>query len=113
MTEKTGKQAGILVALGVASVGYSYVCATVPERVRGETSFRVVLGVAYTLGAVVALVALGGRKGELSGRHHFSPPSRMQQLLEQEGVVVENDQVRDFKSLLWDPSAALGDDWEP
>jgi hypothetical protein len=64
MTEKTGKQAGILVALGVASVGYSYVCATVPERVRGETSFRVVLGVAYTLGAVVALVALGGRKGE-------------------------------------------------
>jgi methylated-DNA-protein-cysteine methyltransferase-like protein len=53
------------------------------------------------------------RKGELSGRHHFSPPSRMQQLLEQEGVVVENDQVRDFKSLLWDPSAALGDDWEP
>lgn len=43
------------------------------------------------------------RKGELSGRHHFNPPSRMQELLEQEGVVVEGDRVRDFKKLFWHP----------
>lgn len=52
------------------------------------------------------------RKGELSGRHHFVPPSRMQQLLEREGVSVVNDQVSDFKKHFWDPSAELGDDWE-
>lgn len=43
------------------------------------------------------------RKGELSGRHHFNPPSRMQELLEQEGVVVEDDRVKDFKKLFWHP----------
>lgn len=52
------------------------------------------------------------RKGELSGRHHFTPPSLMQQLLEGEGVRVENDCVADFKQLFWSPQE-LGDDWEP
>ncbi len=52
------------------------------------------------------------RKGELSGRHHFSPPSLMQQLLENEGITVENDCVKDFKARFWHPSE-LGEDWEP
>jgi methylated-DNA-protein-cysteine methyltransferase-like protein len=43
------------------------------------------------------------RKGELSGRHHFQPPSRMQELLEQEGVEIVNDCVKDFKRLFWHP----------
>ena len=51
------------------------------------------------------------RKGELSGRHHFSPPSRMQQLLENEGITVKNDCVVDFKTHFWHP-IELGDDWE-
>jgi methylated-DNA-protein-cysteine methyltransferase-like protein len=53
------------------------------------------------------------RKGELSGRHHFATPTLMQELLESEGVVVENDQVVDFKALLWLPAEGLGMDWEP
>ena len=52
------------------------------------------------------------RKGELSGRHHFTPPSLMQTLLEKEGVIVENDCVKAFKQLFWHP-AELGDEWEP
>ncbi len=47
------------------------------------------------------------RKGELSGRHHFSPPSLMQELLEQEGVAVENDRVCNFDALFWSPSEDL------
>lgn len=47
------------------------------------------------------------RKGELSGRVHFPAPGMMQQLLEQEGIVVENDSVRDFKALLWNPADHL------
>lgn len=43
------------------------------------------------------------RMGELSGRHHFSPPERMQQLLEQEGVTVRDDRVKDFERLFWHP----------
>ena len=47
------------------------------------------------------------RKGELSGRVHFRPPGKMQELLEQEGVVVKNDQVQNFRELLWVPAEHL------
>jgi methylated-DNA-protein-cysteine methyltransferase related protein len=47
------------------------------------------------------------RNGMLTGKHHFETPHQMQELLEKEGVVVENDQVRDFKLLFWDPSIEL------
>lgn len=43
------------------------------------------------------------RNGILTGKHHFATPFLMQELLEQEGVVVENDQVVKFKELFWDP----------
>jgi methylated-DNA-protein-cysteine methyltransferase-like protein len=47
------------------------------------------------------------RQGLLTGKHHFGHPTRMQELLEAEGVVVVNDQVRDFKQLFWDPVVEL------
>lgn len=47
------------------------------------------------------------RNGLLTGKHHFSPPSRMQQLLEKEKVKVRKDQVVDFKEKYWDPSVEL------
>lgn len=47
------------------------------------------------------------RNGMLSGKHHFSPPEKMQQLLEKEGVQVENDTVVDFERLFWDPMIEL------
>ena len=43
------------------------------------------------------------RKGELSGRVHFATPTLMQELLEQEGVEVEDNKVKDFKQLFWHP----------
>ncbi|MCB9046779.1 MAG: MGMT family protein [Chitinophagales bacterium] len=43
------------------------------------------------------------RNGMLSGKHHFSPPERMQQLLEKEGIEVKDDTIADFKTLFWDP----------
>lgn len=45
--------------------------------------------------------------GVLSGKHFFGGPTIMQQLLEDEGVQVENDRVVDFKTLLWDPAVDL------
>lgn len=47
------------------------------------------------------------RNGLLSGRHHFSPPEKMQQLLEKEGVKVKNNQVQDFEEIFWDPFEIL------
>lgn len=41
--------------------------------------------------------------GLLTGKFHFSPPERMQQLLEKEGIVVKEDKIKDFKRVFWDP----------
>ena len=48
------------------------------------------------------------RIGMLSGAAHFSGPNLMQQLLESEGVQVENNQVVDFEKHFWDPLTELG-----
>jgi methylated-DNA-protein-cysteine methyltransferase related protein len=48
------------------------------------------------------------RNGLLTGKHHFGSPTLMQELLENEGIVVKNDQVQHFAQLVWDPSKELG-----
>jgi methylated-DNA-protein-cysteine methyltransferase related protein len=47
------------------------------------------------------------RNGMLSGRHHFPTPDAMEQMLAQDGVAVENDTVKDFEKLFWDPAKEL------
>ena len=47
------------------------------------------------------------RSGLLTGKHHFSPPEQMQQLLEKEGIKVVEDKIVDFDRVFWDPLAEL------
>ena len=47
------------------------------------------------------------RNGLLTGKFHFQPSERMQQLLETEGVMVKDDQITNFNSVFWDPSVEL------
>ena len=47
------------------------------------------------------------RQGFLTGKIHFSSPTEMQELLEAEGILVENDKVKNFTALFWDPAEAL------
>ena len=47
------------------------------------------------------------RNGILTGKHHFRHVNLMQELLKNEGVMVENDQIVDFKKHLWDPNKEL------
>jgi methylated-DNA-protein-cysteine methyltransferase-like protein len=51
------------------------------------------------------------RIGLLTGKHHFADPQQMQQLLEKEGVKVEEDRVMDFGRLFWDPQLEIGNDF--
>jgi len=48
------------------------------------------------------------RNGMLSGKPHFSTPSRMQELLEKENVKVVEDKIVDFEKHFWDPAKELG-----
>jgi methylated-DNA-protein-cysteine methyltransferase-like protein len=45
--------------------------------------------------------------GLLTGKFHFSPPELMQELLEKEGIKVENDKIKNFKKVFWDPLLEL------
>ena len=47
------------------------------------------------------------RNGMLTGKMHFETPDSMQELLELEGIKVENDVVVEFKELFWDPTIEL------
>jgi len=47
------------------------------------------------------------RKGLLSGKHHFEGTNLMQQLLENEGIEVEDNQIIDFEKHFWDPMTEL------
>ena len=47
------------------------------------------------------------RNGLLTGKHHFSNPFRMQELLEKEGIIVMNDQITEFDKHFWDPLKEL------
>jgi len=47
------------------------------------------------------------RNGELTGKIHFPGNNTMQQLLESEGIVVEDNTVVNFNELLWDPTVEL------
>lgn len=47
------------------------------------------------------------RSGLLTGKHHFGSPDIMQQLLESEGIKVENDKIIDFENHFWDPVTEL------
>lgn len=51
------------------------------------------------------------RSGLLTGKIHFGTPTLMQQLLENEGVIIVNDQVKNFSILHWDPSLELQPDF--
>jgi methylated-DNA-protein-cysteine methyltransferase-like protein len=43
------------------------------------------------------------RNGLLTGKHHFGTPTLMQQLLENEGIKIINDQIQDFEKVRWKP----------
>lgn len=47
------------------------------------------------------------RNGMLTGKHHFNPPEKMQELLEKEGIVVKDDIIENFSQVFWDPAKEL------
>ena len=43
------------------------------------------------------------RKGLLTGKHHFEGTQLMQQLLESEGIKIQNNQIVNFEKYYWEP----------
>ncbi len=47
------------------------------------------------------------RNGMLTGKHHFEGTNLMQELLENEGAIIENNRILNFNELFWDPMVEL------
>ena len=47
------------------------------------------------------------RVGLLTGKMHFGTPTQMEELLQQEGIEVVDDQVQNFQQVFWDPATEL------
>lgn len=47
------------------------------------------------------------RNGLLTGKHFFGGENVMQELLESEGLIVDADQIINFKECFWDPNQEL------
>jgi methylated-DNA-protein-cysteine methyltransferase-like protein len=43
------------------------------------------------------------RNGQLSGKNHFATPTLMQELLEKEGIRIQNETIINFSQHFWDP----------
>ena len=75
-----------------------------------KSSSRVVgyaMNAAHTQTEYVPAHRVLNRNGQLTGKHHFSTPYLMQELLEKEKIKVENDTVVNFQKHYWDPSIEL------
>ena len=47
------------------------------------------------------------KNGILTGKHHFGNTNTMKQLLENEGISIDNDQIINFEDHYWDPAKEL------
>ena len=65
------------------------------------------MNAAHTNVADIPAHRVVNRCGLLTGKHHFGSPAIMQQLLENEGIVVKNDQIERFEEFFWDPMKEL------
>lgn len=47
------------------------------------------------------------RNGLLTGKFHFGNSTTMEQLLKNEGIIIENDRIINFGEKFWDPAGEL------
>ncbi len=48
------------------------------------------------------------KQGRLTGKLYFGGEQVMKQLLEQEGAIIQEDVIINFKEIFWDPTIELG-----
>ncbi|HTI91231.1 MAG TPA: MGMT family protein [Puia sp.] len=85
---------------------YGAIAASLGTRLSARMVGWAMMAVPYAKKPVPAHRVVN-RVGLLTGKHHYDPPGKMQELLEKEGVVVKDDKVVDFSKLFWDPAKEL------
>lgn len=62
---------------------------------------------AHSLKPKVPAHRVVNRNGMLSGKYHFETPTKMEELLKKEGVLVKDDTILNFKKIFWDPASEI------
>jgi methylated-DNA-protein-cysteine methyltransferase-like protein len=65
------------------------------------------LNVCHTKPDFIPAHRVVNRNGILTGKFHFGNSTTMQQLLENEGIIIEDDRILNFREKFWDPSTEL------
>jgi methylated-DNA-protein-cysteine methyltransferase-like protein len=65
------------------------------------------LNVCHTKPDFIPAHRVVNRNGILTGKFHFGNTTTMQQLLENEGIIIEDDRILNFREKFWDPSTEL------
>jgi len=99
---------------------YEVVCLIPPGRVTSYGAIARYLGTgqsarmvgwamnkSHTYSVYVPAHRVVNSNGLLTGKHHFGTLNVMQELLESEGVRIEENQVKEFEKLFWDPGREL------
>ena len=92
----------------VRQIPYGRVCSygAIAEHLGSKGSARMVgyaMNASHKSSLNVPAHRLVNRNGVLSGKHHFGSLGIMQELLENEGIEVVDDQIVRFKELFWKP----------
>jgi methylated-DNA-protein-cysteine methyltransferase related protein len=61
----------------------------------------------HTQSEIIPAHRVVNRNGLLTGKHFFGGENVMQELLESEGILVEDDQILNFQERFWDPTKEL------
>ncbi len=84
----------------------------IAEAIGAKKSARMVgyaMNNAHNISPYIPAHRVLNRKGLLTGKHHFSTPNQMEELLLTEGIEVRNNQVLNFKEIFWNPIDELGE----
>jgi len=65
------------------------------------------MNASFTVRPKVPAQRVVNRNGMLSGKAHFATPMLMEELLQKEGITVEQDKIVNFSQHFWDPVIEL------
>ncbi|MCB2206705.1 MAG: MGMT family protein [Bacteroidetes bacterium] len=96
----------------VKQIPYGYVTSygSIAEYLGSKGSARMVgwaMNGSHNMPENIPAHRVVNRNGMLTGKRHFGGPDVMKELLESEGILVENDQIIHFKKKFWNPAEKL------
>lgn len=83
---------------------------SIAEALGSKKSSRMVgyaMNLSHSSSTYIPAHRVVNRNGLLTGRHHFDPPESMEEKLISEGIIVNNNKIKNFELVFWNPVTEL------